>query len=260
MERVLLIWENGESAFFSKTIKEQLAAKHIDSVVVRPDVDEISRVIEKTGLIILDVYEDVMDAKNLQIYLRDHCIEHEKKICFVGYEDDIKEVSQILNGSYVERKYKRPIDVKNVVAGIEEYLQEKEEGTPKKFILIVDDDPVMLRAEKGWFEAKYTVSMANSAAMAFSYLAKNKPDLILLDYDMPLCTGAKFLEMMKAEEMSRDIPVIFVTGKSDKEIVKEVVSLKPAGYLLKSMEPEKIVEYVDIFFEKQKQAIKEKQL
>lgn len=260
MEKVLLIWENGESAFFSKTIKDQLALKRIDAYVVKPDVDQIAKVIDKVGLIVLDVFEDVMDAANLQIYLRDYCIEHEKKICFVGYEDDIEKVGAVLNGSYVENKYKRPIDVKNVVAGIVDFLQERAEGTPKKFILIVDDDPVMLRAEKGWFEAKYTVSMANSAAMAFSYLANNKPDVILLDYDMPLCTGAKFLEMMRAEEMSRDIPVIFVTGKSDKETVREVVSLKPAGYLLKSMQPEQIVEYVDIFFEKQRQAKIEKQL
>ena len=94
--------------------------------------------------------------------------------------------------------------------------------------------------------------MASSAAMAISFLATNKPDLILLDYEMPVCSGPQFLEMIRAEISTSRIPVIFLTAKGDKESVKSVLALKPAGYLLKTMNAEQIVENIDNFFEKNK--------
>ena len=60
------------------------------------------------------------------------------------------------------------------------------------------------------------------------------------------------MEMIRAEVSTRDIPVIFLTAKGDKESVKSVLSLKPAGYLLKTMDSEQIVENIDQFFEKNK--------
>lgn len=79
-----------------------------------------------------------------------------------------------------------------------------------------------------------------------------EPDLILLDYEMPVCSGQQFLEMIRAEVSTSMIPVIFLTAKGDKESVKSVLALKPAGYLLKTMAAEQIVESIDNFFEKNK--------
>ena len=49
-----------------------------------------------------------------------------------------------------------------------------------------------------------------------------------------------------------NIPVIFLTSKSDKESVMKVMELKPEGYLLKTMPPEEIVRTIDEFFVKRK--------
>ena len=87
---------------------------------------------------------------------------------------------------------------------------------------------------------------------AITYLAKNKPDLILLDYEMPVVTGAKVLEMIRSELSTASLPVIFLTSKSDKESVMEVLKLKPEGYLLKTMSPGEILKALDDFFVKQK--------
>lgn len=69
---------------------------------------------------------------------------------------------------------------------------------------------------------------------------------------MPVCSGQQFLEMIRAEVSTSMIPVIFLTVKGDKESVKSVLALKPAGYLLKTMAAEQIVESIDNFFEKNK--------
>lgn len=67
------------------------------------------------------------------------------------------------------------------------------------------------------------------------------------DYD-----GRQVLEMIRSEPDFSTVPVIFLTGKNDKESVMKVTALKPDGYLLKTMEPDKIVQTIDDFFEKRK--------
>ena len=116
----------------------------------------------------------------------------------------------------------------------------------------MDDSGQMLRTIKGWLEGKYRVSMVNSAVNAITFLSTNTPDLILLDYEMPVCSGPQMLGMIRAEVTTESIPVIFLTSKGDRESVSKVLSLKPQGYLLKTMPPEDIIASIDGFFAKQK--------
>ena len=55
--------------------------------------------------------------------------------------------------------------------------------------------------------------------------------------------------MIRSEHNAAEIPIIFLTGKSDRESVMTVMQLKPQGYLLKTMSKEEIVEAVNQFFE-----------
>ena len=122
----------------------------------------------------------------------------------------------------------------------------------KKKVLVVDDSGAMLRNVKGWLEDRYQVILANSGAMAIKYLATNRPDLVLLDYEMPVVDGRQVLEIIRTETEFSDVPVIFLTSKDDRESVMQVMALKPEGYLLKTMEPARIIAEVDAFFERQK--------
>jgi CheY-like chemotaxis protein len=54
--------------------------------------------------------------------------------------------------------------------------------------------------------------------------------------------------MLRSEPDTRDIPVMFLTGKDDKESVVKVLSLKPEGYLLKSIEKDKLIKELGKFF------------
>ena len=117
---------------------------------------------------------------------------------------------------------------------------------------MVDDSGTALRSIKGWLEGHYQVSLANSGVMAIKYLATNRPDLILLDYEMPVCDGKQVLEMIRSESDFSNIPVIFLTNKNDRESVLNVSSLKPDGYLLKTMEPGLILDSINNFFGKKK--------
>ena len=118
----------------------------------------------------------------------------------------------------------------------------------KKKILIIDDDGAMLRMMKTWFSVKYRVYMASSGKIALSFLAQNQVDLVLLDYEMPVMSGPDVLKDIRNTSKLKDIPVIFLTAKDDKESVMKVVGLKPEKYLLKSMPKEKLIGAIDDFF------------
>lgn len=73
-------------------------------------------------------------------------------------------------------------------------------------------------------------------------LAKQKPDAIILDYEMPGCDGRETLAMIRAQEETKDIPVVFLTGHGDAEHIRSVLDLNPSAYFLKPPKAEKILE------------------
>ena len=113
--------------------------------------------------------------------------------------------------------------------------------TRMRHILVVDDDARMLRAVKSWLDGLYKVSLVNSAESTVLFLKKQIPDLVLLDYQMPTCDGAQTLEMIRKMEHCEDLPVVFLTGVSDKEKITRVMPLNPRGYILKGITREEMI-------------------
>lgn len=114
-----------------------------------------------------------------------------------------------------------------------EAAEKKANATDKKRILVVDDNGTALRTMKAMLESQYDVALAISGAQAMTSIGKKRPDLILLDYEMPVCDGRMTLEMIRADEELKDIPVIFLTAINDRANIEAVLKLKPAGYFLK---------------------------
>jgi len=112
-------------------------------------------------------------------------------------------------------------------------------------ILIVDDDMSTLRTTKEMLDNRYNVTLANSGMKAMTSIGKNRPDIILLDYEMPVCDGRQTLEMIRADEDLKDIPVIFLTGVNDREHIKAVLALKPARYLLKPATAKTLIDTIE---------------
>ena len=79
-------------------------------------------------------------------------------------------------------------------------------------------------------------------------LAKTKPDLILLDYEMPDMNGTQVFEALKANPETADIPVMFLTAKSDSGSIERIESLKPEGHMLKTLPLREIKAIIQEFF------------
>ena len=247
MRNILVVME--KESFFVWSTMEQLKALAYNTVQTELDIQQISRQKESFEAILLYMESAVCGKTQELIYLRDKAVEEDIPVFYMGEDDE--DMQDILPAHILRGVFRRPIDVKVSAKAMDDFIKKHGKHTKKK-ILVVDDSGAMLRNVKGWLEDKYQVILANSGAMAIKYLATSRPDLVLLDYEMPVVNGKQVLEMMRTEMDFCDVPVIFLTSKNDKESIMNVLELKPEGYLLKSMDPELIVQEVDAFFERQK--------
>ena len=247
MQNILMIMET--SSFLARNIAEQLEDLNYNVDSVEMDIHMISEQKNNYEAIFLYTESDTDVKAKEVIYIRDKAIEENIPVFYLG--DDAEDVKRIIPEHVLKSVFKRPIDVKVTAKIVDEYIKDYGKQVKKK-VLVVDDSGAMLRNVKGWLGDKYNVILANSGTMAIKYLATDRPDLVLLDYEMPVIDGRQVLEMIRTETEFRDIPVIFLTSKNDRESILKVMELKPEGYLLKTMEPERIVEEVDKFFMKQK--------
>ena len=71
------------------------------------------------------------------------------------------------------------------------------------------------------------------------------PDLILLDYEMPGMNGKQVLLKIREQEEYADIPVVFLTSMDTREIVIELLALQPAGYILKPVDSQMLLERIE---------------
>ncbi|MBQ8956206.1 MAG: response regulator [Lachnospiraceae bacterium] len=171
----------------------------------------------------------------------------------IGTEREQQDVLSFYEGRQFENLI-RPIENSDIFSAICRRLnlneQSVREGAAvnedgRKKVLVVDDNATTLRSIKGMLEEKYNIMLANSGMKAMTSIGKNRPDAILLDYEMPVCDGKQTLEMIRADEDLTTIPVIFLTGVNDRAHIQAVLKLRPSGYLLKPAVPEKLIAAIE---------------
>ncbi len=147
-----------------------------------------------------------------------------------------------------------PLEPENAMDEVGRYLAERkvqakaDKENPKPKVLVVDDSATIRQGMKELLSADYEVAAASSGVAAIRTITLNRPDLVLLDYEMPIVDGHQTLEMLRSEDEFADIPVIFLTGRRDTQSMIKVMPLKPAGYLLKTSKPAELKQKIDAFF------------
>lgn len=149
----------------------------------------------------------------------------------------------------LEKNIATSIRPENAMAEVHKYLKTTTEKEKKK-VLLVDDSQVIRKSMHDLLCDDYEVSEASSGLAALRSIILDRPHLVILDYEMPVCNGRQVLEMIRAEADLANLPVMFLTGKVDKESVKQVMNLNPTGYLLKTLKPNEIKKNIDNYFKR----------
>lgn len=249
-KKVFLIGDT--NSFMVNAIVTGLGREGYETKKVSPELNEISRTESGTRIWLLYLDGNVNEIQNTLVYLKDEIVEKDLFFFLVGNPEEISDAKKILPENLVTKVLERPLNVPLLAAELNKAVDEGRKQEAKKRILIIDDDPAMTRTIKNLLSGQYTVFMANSGMNGITFLAKNEVDLILLDYEMPVVSGAQVLEMIRSEEATKRIPVMFLTAKSDRESVMKVLALKPEKYLLKTMAPEEWLQNINDFFKESK--------
>jgi putative two-component system response regulator len=111
-------------------------------------------------------------------------------------------------------------------------------GPSRHIVLVVDDTPDNLTVLSDLLKDDYKVKLANGGAKALKLAAAlPQPDLILLDLMMPDMDGYEVIARLKADPLTADIPVIFLTAKAEVEDEQKGLALGAVDYIHKPISP-----------------------
>ena len=251
MNRVLIITKTRDLAVpLAKALEECFAVQYSSD-----DVSEVLPIMEivKPNIIIAQINKDSLVESSLfsTLSLKYSHIpiftiaseEHKKRYLryynldqFENYPDTTDEIT-------ITEDLKKRFKITSVPTDIgdEKMLTS---GSRRK-ILICDDNAATLRSIKSMLDEYYNCTIVTSAAKMMVAIEKNMPDLILLDYEMPVVDGRQALEMIRSDEDYKDIPVIFLTGVNDREAIASVAVLNPNGYILKPPARDKLHQAIE---------------
>ena len=246
MSKIILVKQKGSIVINS--VLDHFRANMCQVEELLPGTREIRELrLNDSDCIIIYAESSLALRTEAVIAVKDKIIETHAMLVLIEGDDGFAAVKELIPDSLITLKFMHPLDAKTIGPVILRRMQLKQTRTSKK-VMVVDDSEVMLTLAKSWLGDKYEVTLANSGTMAIKYLSLDRPDLILLDYEMPIVSGKTIFEMIRSEADFASIPVVFLTGQNDKQTIMEVLELKPEGYLLKSMEPSEIIKAVDDFF------------
>ena len=178
----------------------------------------------------------VTDAEDEKLFIKYTELERvlflSRPISLFALYEKLNEIEETLEG---EKE-------KNLATFREFVNDDPDKGHKRKRILVVDDDTEQLLMIKEQLEEFYDVTCVKSGDAAFKFLAKKSCDLILLDYLMPDLDGPEVLRNIQDTKAWADIPVIFLTGVSEKnKVLQTLAELRPQGYIIKPSKKSEIV-------------------
>ncbi len=99
--------------------------------------------------------------------------------------------------------------------------------------------------------AGYDVVAAANGEEAFERAVQEKPDLVLMDVRMPRMTGYEACKRMKAEDSTKDIPVVFLSAKGQESEVNQGLDAGAVEYILKPFSPDQLTDRVRVILGQQ---------
>ncbi len=130
-------------------------------------------------------------------------------------------------------------------------------ATKRKTIFLVDDNITNLTMGRNVLSGHYNVATVDSGQRMLKMLEKNIPDMILLDVEMPEMNGYDAIKIIKSKRETKDIPIIFLTAKSDSDSELEGLSLGAIDYIIKPFSPPLLLKRIEthLLVESQKEEL-----
>ena len=245
-KEILLV--EGRKGFITQAIVNRLEQKKYKVIRMSDDIGDITVHRNDADVIIYYAYGGDEHIMMVTRYLIELAVDLRKTVCVVGDPDDIAIAQSLPYSDKIYSYYERPFDLEILLEDMSEVFDTRSEYERKKSVLVVDDDPDFLKVITGWLKYDYKVEGVRSGEEALKYLNVTRPDIILLDYEMPEMDGYQVFDQIRKNPLTYRIPIIFLTGKNEKDSVMRILKKKPDGYLLKTTHKDELIDTLDRFF------------
>lgn len=195
-------------------------------------------------IILLDVDMPMMDGFETFEELRkmEECI-NVPIIIVTGRRDKDTILSSGIMG--VDGFLAKPVSKQTLVGKVNEIYQNKKSKDNRKTVLMIDDDMNYLKQVNTMLQDSYNVVIINSAKLALSYLTKHIPDVIIMDYQMPLYNGASLMNIIQKNTRGIKVPIIILSGALNREILQECYQYSPAAILAKPVSRKDLIKNIE---------------
>jgi len=113
-------------------------------------------------------------------------------------------------------------------------------------ILVIEDDLTFLELLRVHLSGVgHTVEVAEDAAVGLRAIVLSPPDLVLLDLNVPYLHGFELLEALRSDPLTKNIPVVIITGRDDEETYNEARRMGADAFLTKPVQREALMKAVD---------------
>ncbi|MBR3308187.1 MAG: response regulator [Lachnospiraceae bacterium] len=238
-----------------KSMEKGLRDMNFEVTLMDDSADKIRAALKELDVFILYLPDSILDSSDRirKLLLISDCFkDNERNLILIGAANKRLDIEKTVPGLKEAPWLDRPVDMHKLIKEIEIEAENARDTRSKKKILLIDDDPFFARMVSEWMKDDFETEMVTGGMQGISYIANNKVDLILLDYEMPVVDGPKILEMLRELPETSSIPVIFLTGVGTKESIARVMALRPQGYILKTATREELIASIKGFFEKQR--------
>jgi DNA-binding response OmpR family regulator len=116
----------------------------------------------------------------------------------------------------------------------------------KRKILVIDDkEELLMLVEIIFLDTGYEIISTTDSNMAFEYVVKEKPDIVILDIMMPKMNGWDVLKQIKGNQATKNIPVLILSVKADREDAEKSKELGADAIMRKPFQSKKLIEVVN---------------
>jgi len=198
-------------------------------------------------LIILDVnmpdydgYEIIKELKGNEAYAK-------IPVIFLTSNIDREDVVKGLSLGAADYVLK-PFNAEKIIESVENQLNPNrkrknsavEKTNGRHSILVVDDISSMLRTIHHALHDKYEIFLLSKSEVVIDFLHNNKPELILLDYLMPVLNGFDLIPQIRALPDYEKVPIIIVTTEGTFKNVNEAMALGASDFIVKPFDPKEL--------------------
>lgn len=198
---------------------------------------------QRFDVILLDIEMPIMNGFQTLEQLRNlkECI-NTPVVMLTGKSDKFSVMNSMAMG--VDGYLLKPVEKQALLDAVEEVCSKKKQIEDRKTVLAIDDDMTYLKQINGFLQEYYNVIMINSTKLALDYLTNHVPDVILLDYQMPLYNGVALISIIRQNESYQNIPFIILSGALSKEALLGFYPYEPFACLVKPVDKQVLIDKV----------------